>query len=177
MKLRQVSPEVFYDSEPLVTVDAADIGTLKARAAEVPRRRSRLCSHPEPAALIHEMLIVHESSAYVRPHRHLNRAESFHVIEGEGDIVLFDASGVVLGVIQLGDYRSGKTFYYRMPEATFHGLIVRSPVMVFHEVTSGPFDPRTTEFPEWAPADESPGVAAFLAGIEANIANFKKRRT
>ena len=51
----------------------------------------------------------------------------------------------------MGELRSGKTFYYRLSEPIFHTLIIRSEILVFHEITQGPFLREQTEFAEWAP--------------------------
>ena len=53
--------------------------------------------------------------------------------------------------IELGNYISGKEFYYRMSSNTYHMLLVRSETFVFHEATEGPFIKNDTIFPEWAP--------------------------
>ena len=39
----------------------------------------------------------------------------------------------------MGDYSSGKTFYYRIPADTFHTQLFTKDTF-FHEVTEGPFN-------------------------------------
>ena len=75
-----------------------------------PRSRIRLCAHPDVNDTLHEMLIVHEKGTYVRPHKHLNKTESVHIIEGSVDVVIFDDDGNITDVIQMGDYKSGRNF-------------------------------------------------------------------
>ena len=89
MKLKKFNDEVFYAEDSIVRVDSADIEKLKQKARQNPRRRARICAHSNIDDSIHEMLIVHEKSCYVRPHKHANKTESFHIIEGKVDIILF----------------------------------------------------------------------------------------
>ena len=119
---------------------------------------------------LHEMLIVHRRDAYVRPHTHLGKAESMHVIQGEADLVLFDEVGSVTGVIAMGEFSGGRAFYYRMSDAIFHALIIRSEWLVFHEVTLGPLRREESVFAPWAPEEDDPtAVQRFLASVEAQL--------
>ena len=87
ISLRAQNPEVYYSDDAIVAVDDATIAELKRLAAQNPRLRSRLCTHPDPSDGLHEMLIVHHREAYVRPHKHLGKPESFHVIEGTAQMM------------------------------------------------------------------------------------------
>lgn len=100
------------------------------------------------------MLIALDRGTYVRPHRHPDKSESFHVVEGALSVVLFGDEGQVRETIPLGEYASGRAFYYRLAEPVYHTLLVQSPVAVIHETTNGPFDRSATEYAPWAPAEE-----------------------
>ena len=54
-------------------------------------------------------------------------------------MVTFNDLGDIVEIIELGDRRSGRNFYYRLPEGAFHTLLVRIEFIVLHEVTTGPF--------------------------------------
>ena len=82
------------------------------------------------------MFLVQTRETYIRPHKHLKRAESFHVLEGQADILVFSDEGMLTDVIPMGDYASGKQFYYRMHEPLFHSALIRSDYLVFHESTT-----------------------------------------
>ena len=97
------------------------------------------------------MFIIHYSDTYVRPHFHKNKIESFHVISGEADVIIFSKSGEISEVVELGDYPSKKNFYYRINPEIIHCLLIKSDVFIFHESTLGPFNPADTDFPLWAP--------------------------
>lgn len=116
------------------------------------------------------MLIVHPIGTYVRPHKHVGKSESFHVIEGEVDVVVFAGDGGVADVIRMGAFTSGRPFFYRIAEPLYHTLLIRSDVLVFHETTSGPFQRADTVFAPWAPADgDAAAVGRYLAELEARL--------
>ncbi len=172
MQTRAVSPEVRYPDERVVVVDATEVKALKQAAWALPRRRIRLCTHRETGDRLHEMFIVHARDAYVRPHRQrLGKSESLHVIEGELDVVLFDDAGEVVRVMTMGEFRSGRPFYYRVEEPFYHSVRIRSEVAVFHEVTNGPFEPGDTEFATWAPEEaDQRGVEDYLLRLDQRLA-------
>ena len=152
-KYRQQNEEVLYSKDSLAMAEKSDIEDLKRLSFHNQRKRIRLCTHLNQVDSLHEMLIVHDKSCYVRPHKHPGKSESTHVIEGLVDVVLFDDDGKIERVIRMGDYASGKTFYYRMATPIFHTLIIRSEILVFHEITNGPFDRDATIFASWSPED------------------------
>jgi cupin fold WbuC family metalloprotein len=149
--LRAQNPEVYYSDDAIVTADDATIAELKRIAAGNPRLRSRLCTHPDTSSDLHEMLIVHHREAYVRPHKHFDKPESFHLIEGTAQVVIFEDDGRIRDVLEMAPYGRGALCYYRMPEQVFHSILITSEWLVFHETTAGPFDPSRTAFPDWAP--------------------------
>jgi len=167
--LTEEAPGVYYAPEPVV-VDAATIAFLKDRAAANPRRKSMLCTHPSSAAAQHDILMVQHRSLYGRPHRHVGRAESLHVLEGEAIFVVYGPTGTVLDAVRMSTPQSGAPFYYRIPAETDHGLIIRSEWIVLHETTLGPFDRKTTCFPAWAPdGNDADATAVFIAATNSAI--------
>jgi cupin fold WbuC family metalloprotein len=145
------SDEVLYSDHPITCVDHSFLKLLKLRAAANPRKRIRLCSHPSPEDRLHEMLIVHHREAYVPPHIHRNKSESYHLIEGSLDIVLFDDEGTPQTHIPLTAQPPG-FFYYRLSDERFHTVLPTSEWVVFHETTNGPFRREECQNASWAPA-------------------------
>lgn len=167
---RRESAEVLYTTAELTVVDKARVDGLVRAAEETARRRVRLCTHPDAAAPMHEMLIVHERGAYVRPHRHRGKSESLHVISGSADLIVLTESGEIERVVPLGTYESGRAFYYRMGGPRLHTLRILSDIFVFHEATTGPFLREQTEFPSWAPdGSDAARVSDYLARLEAKL--------
>ena len=176
--LRAQNPEVYYSDAAIVTADDGVIAELKRIAAQNPRLRSRLCTHPDPSSGLHEMLIVHHRDAYVRPHKHLGKPESFHVIEGTAQVIVFKDDGTIRDVLEMAPYGHGKLCYYRMPDQVFHSILITSEWLVFHETTAGPFDPTRTAFPDWAPdGSDAERVANYVGRLGNLAADHQKQRT
>jgi cupin fold WbuC family metalloprotein len=111
----------------------------------------------------------------VRPHKHLGKPESFHVIEGIVDVIIFDECGDIREVIQMGNYGSDRVFYYRISTPIYHTLLIRSDILVFHETTTGPFNRVDTVFAPWSPEEiDSSGCALFTEKLLLLAENFFK---
>jgi cupin fold WbuC family metalloprotein len=138
--MRQGPGVLVADADP-VCVGADALSALREEARTAPRKRARICAHRGAGDAVQEMIIAFTEESYVAPHRHLGKSESFHIVEGEADVVLFDERGDVLRVIRMGPPGSGRTWFYRISEPVYHTVIVRSPMLVLHEAASGPFVP------------------------------------
>ena len=159
MRLRKVSDEVYVADGPIVRIGPDDIAFVKEQARKSPRRRARICAHASNDDALHEMLIAISSDSYIHPHRHVGKSESFHIVEGEVDVAVFDEAGTVVEVIELGAMGSGRNFYYRLSESAFHTLLIRTEFLVIHEVTNGPFDRDRTVLAPFAPPEDKPDQA------------------
>jgi UDP-glucose 4-epimerase len=144
-------PEVFTHNDTIVTVGMDWLDRLKAAALESPLRRARLCVHLASEDAVQEMILVLCKDVLFRPHRHHEKTESFHIIEGELDLVVFNDNGEPLRTIRMGPAASGKTFCYRLNSSLYHALLPRTPFVAFHETTAGPFRKGDAEFAPWAP--------------------------
>ncbi|MGK7925088.1 MAG: WbuC family cupin fold metalloprotein [Spirulina sp.] len=174
IRIRKESDEVLYPDEDIVMLKGEDLEELKRLAGLNPRQRIRICAHQSPSDRLHEMFIVHTKDCYVRPHKHIGKAESMAILEGEVDVILFDDEGSIKRVISMGDLGSGKRFYYRLSEPIYHMLIIRSDFLVFHESTEGPFLREKTVFPEWSPIDDPAEVTEFINRIHSLISSENK---
>ena len=152
--LESVNMEVYVTRERICSISGAEIDFLKDRVSQTERKRIRLCAHKHLEDKLHEMFIVLSKETYIRPHKHVNRIESLHVIEGRARAVFFDEMGSIIQVIPLGDLSSELQFYCRIDEAVYHTILVDSEYFVFHESVEGPFCKSNTVFSAWAP-DES----------------------
>lgn len=164
---REESPEVLYSQGDVTVLSMKDTGMLKSKASGNERKRMRICTHASHLDPLHEMLICLGRGSYIQPHRHVDKFESFHVVEGLLSVLLFTNDGEVSQVITLGDYASGYPFYYRLSSSLYHTVVIHSEYALFHEVTNGPFKPNDTEYPTWAPSqDDSNSIGNFLIKIE-----------
>ena len=174
MRLREGDGSVFVMENPISQVGAREIAVLKDTARRAPRRRARINVHSDDAHLLHEMIIAIACESYIRPHRHMGKSESFHLIEGAVDVVIFNEAGAILDVVSLtaGDRKSA--FYYRMSHPYFHTLIIRSEMLIVHEVTNGPFRQTATDYAPFAPReDEVAAVASYIDELTQRVDAYK----
>ena len=157
-----MSIPVFYTPDNVVVVGAEWYDILRTNALTATKKRSRLCLHRDPSERLHEMLIVFHRDAVVQPHRHTGKTESYHIVFGELDIVLFDDDGKATKIVELGELNSGKPHVYRLNIPVWHSVLVRSEYAAIHEVTNGPFLPEEAENAPWAPEDPEE-LRTFLA--------------
>jgi len=154
--------EVFHNDGTVAVVGDAWLQFLKQRAQESPLRRSRYCLHRSPDDQVHEMIIVMCRDVVFRPHRHRAKSESYHIIEGLLDVILFSDDGVPERRIPMGPLGSGANFAYRLCIPQFHAVLPRSDYVVVHETTSGPFVAGEADLAPWSPS-ETEELRAFLA--------------
>jgi cupin fold WbuC family metalloprotein len=151
----------------ILEVDQAAIMRLKQEAGSAPLKRSRICLHSSEEDPIQEMIIAFAQGSYVRPHRHSGKSESFHLIDGDLDVVFFDDEGRILRRIQMST-ASERTRIYRLNSMAWHTLLIRSPFAVIHEVTNGPFRRSDCAFAAWAPEPHDTGrIGEFLKRLES----------
>ena len=149
----QISPGAFATMDRVVTVNDEHLRFLKQEALSTPLKRARLCAHSKSEDPLHEMLIVLARETHVRPHFHISKSESYHVVEGEAELVIFTECGKTDRIISLGGSRNGSVLFCRIPERICHCLVVKTDFFVVHETTRGPLDPSTTVFAEWEMED------------------------
>jgi cupin fold WbuC family metalloprotein len=171
------SPDVFSKEGPITTIGTEDIEMLRKAVGQVAKRRVRINVHPSMDDLLHEMIIATAPSSYICPHKHPGKSEAFHIIEGEVDVVVFDDRGEITDVISLAARGGRHPFYYRMSAALFHALIVRSDLLVMHEITNGPFRPSDTIYASFAPDElDAPAAKAFQTELTKRVAAFMGKR-
>ena len=174
MKTTIFNEEVLFATDTIVQIDASDIAELKQKAKQNPRRRIRICAHSDIRDSIHEMLIVHEKNCYVHPHKHINKTETFHIIEGVADIILFNEEGHIDQSIPMGSFNSGRKFFYRLPPFRYHTLLIHSDVLVFHEITNGPFRAEETTLASWSPKEtDLDAVSQYMAMLDSFTKNHE----
>jgi cupin fold WbuC family metalloprotein len=169
-------PEVVFAQSEVVTVGREWLDRLKREAQASPRRRARVCLHQSHDDAVQEMVIAFCRGSLVRPHRHVGRCESLHVIEGELAVLLFDDAGHVERRIDLcgGGVAGGasigghptKPFMYRLSAPAWHTVAPCSELVVVHEVTQGPFVVGDDGFAPWSPP-VGPALEAFIAAAMA----------
>src|SRR5690349_1256464 len=130
---------------------------VAARAEQSPRRRMNHNLHSGPEDNPHRFLNVLLRGTYTRPHRHANpaKAETFLVLEGEADVIVFDDRGEVAARHRLGsEGAEGRLWGADLAPGVWHTVLPRSARAVCFEVKPGPWDPANDkEFAPWAPEE------------------------
>jgi len=173
MNLTKLNEEVFRSADSIVKIGGEEIAFLKKCARINKRHRARICAHKTNEDALHEMLIAISAKSYIHPHKHLGKSESFHIVDGIVDVVVFDELGEIVEIIELGDARSGRNFYYRLTESVFHTLLIHTDFLVVHEVTNGPFLRERTVLADFAPPEEQVAEAsAYISKVAERAEAF-----
>jgi len=159
--------EIIFNSDEFVMLDIGSVADLIEISKKNKRRRARICAHNSEEDKLHEMFIVHEKDTYVRPHKHINKTESFHLIHGKIRVIIFNDDGVIKKAIEMGEYRKGNPFFYRIGTDVYHTLQILSEFAVFHETTNGPFIRENTIWADWAPKENDLNeIEKFMSNLE-----------
>lgn len=151
---KKKNSEIFYSKKKIEFINYKHINFLKKNVKFAKRKRARICMHNNDKSKLHEMIIILSKNTYIRPHKHLNKAESLHVIEGSADVIFFDNKGNVLKKERLGEKKRNTNFYYRLSSSIFHTFKIRSKYFIFHESTQGPFIKSKTKYADWSPLEK-----------------------
>ena len=152
----------FFCKRHPVCVDAALIEELKKVSAARGGKNVRLCLHDSPAADHHDMVILERRGKYYRPHKHREKGEAFHIMEGRMCVFTFDDAGNVTEsrALDSGDIlRVGVNMY--------HAVMPLTAMVIYHENKPGPFlGEKDSIYPDWAPDGLDAEVAAtYSAGL------------
>lgn len=166
LHLIKKSDEVYYAVDEIVRFSQSHVDFLKSNMRNSKTGRIRICAHKSPGDMIHEMLIIIDGKSYIRPHKHVGKPESFHIIEGSVDVVLFDEKGNMVNVVRLGSQGSGSDFFYRLRKPQFHTVLVNSDHAIIIETTQGPFNKEDTIFAPWSPNEDHITVSKYIERLK-----------
>ena len=102
--------------------------------------------HTNDNADIHEMLMIHTKPTKVGPLKQLKTSLSYHIIEGELAIELFDEKGIKLKnyIVSNSNLNENVKTSIRLNAKQFRIVSSKSPFAIFLEVGSGPFKDSDT---------------------------------
>jgi cupin fold WbuC family metalloprotein len=162
---------VFHNTDDIAVVGPEWIERLKRVALASPLKRARICLHRSDDDKVHEMIIALAKDCLFRPHRHLVKNESFHMIEGRLAVVIFNDDGTTRSSFVLAPPGQRGSIAYRLGTSAFHAVLPLDDVVVYHETTDGPFVAGEAIIAPWAPSESEP-LEAFLrrAAREGGIA-------
>jgi len=139
------------------------------RAARSPRRRMNHNFHESASDNPHRFLNVLLRGTYIRPHRHSAppKSETFLVLEGEADAILFDERGAITARHSLGvETADGRVWGIDLAPGVWHTVLPRTARVVCFEVKPGPWEPANDkEFAPWAPAEGSAEAEDYCRGL------------
>lgn len=138
-------------------VDRELIDELIAVSDRAGQKNARICLHSGPEATFHDMVTLEYATGYARPHRHVDKGETVHIIEGQTLFVVFDDQGKVTNHALLGDRA---TLVFRVGVGQWHAVIPVTPYAIYHESKLGPFLANDSIYPAWAPDGSDPQAAA-----------------
>ena len=145
--ITMLTDNVFVHEGSISVLDSELIDFIKIQAKKSNLKRARINFHHSNHDSLHEMIIAMTNETKVEPHRHPNKVESFHIIEGIVRIGFLDNKQKVENIIQL---EKDKYPFYRMNAELWHIVVPISELVVIHEVTNGPFIKGASSiFPEW----------------------------
>lgn len=169
----------------ITRIDNALLDTVCAEAAASPRRRRNRNFHASDDHPSQRLLNAVQPDSYIAPHRHLDpdKDETFVVLRGLMGLLIFDAAGRIVERMKVGagdaakiaanDVKNGivAALGADIPAGTWHTSFALVPDTVILEAKAGPYRPLTdAERAPWAPAENTSGAAAYLAGLQALFA-------
>ena len=136
----------FCNTRP-VKIDSNVVSELKVISENNNGANVRICLHKSPLSDHHDMVILERRGKYYRPHKHKDKGEAFHIIDGKMAIFVFNDNGSVIdaSVLLQGDI-------YRIEAGQYHSVMPATDVVIYHENKPGPFlGDDDSIFPDWAP--------------------------
>lgn len=138
----------WFSKSDTIGITAGLLSEMKAVAQKL-NADLRVCLHKNPEAAYHDMIILQHRKNFYRPHKHLNKGETWHILEGRLASFVFDENG---GIADARCLSPNSTFLYRIGNDKYHVGIPISDIVIFHESKPGPFLASSDSiFPNWAP--------------------------
>ena len=126
----------------------------------------RVSLHSSPDNLFHNMIIAQGDFTYNKPHKHVNKAETYHILYGEQLVVIFNDDGTISDKFLMS---KEENMIYRFEKGIFHMTIPLTPCCIFHESKIGPFVREGDSiFASWAPNENESQqfISNLLKGIK-----------
>jgi len=105
----------------------------------------RICLHKNRKSKHHDMIILQQKRNFYKPHKHLRKGETYHIIKGSMILVIFTDDGDIKY-----SYHIKKNDVIRAPINKYHTMLPYSKFVIYHESKSGPFLLKNDSiFPYW----------------------------
>ncbi len=170
--LKKETAEVYYLGCLQKLLKRQDSEQLQSLLMQSSRNRARFCLHSRKESDLHEMFEMLSKDVYMRPHKQINKCTSYHIVSGMLKLYLFDDGGKIIDIFSLGDFHSGKPYYFRAPKNTYRTLVPESDFVLYHETTTGPFNKADTVFAPWSPIEDDVDGRKLFKSFVTNALNF-----
>ena len=105
----------------------------------------RICLHQKLSDKNHDMIILQSKNNFYKPHKHIFKTETYHVMHGRILFLIFNNKGNITNKIILN-----KNELFRTPYNTYHTMLPLTRFVIYHESKSGPFvRGKDSIFPKW----------------------------
>ena len=155
-----LNSEASTEVDGVQQIGPTEIATLFLEAEISPRKRAHLLLHRDHADQVQRLLIACCVGTYFRPHYHPEQWELMSLLQGNADVITFDADA---SVFRRRSMQHGPVVQIR--QNVLHTIIITEPRTLLLEVKPGPF--RVTEFPSWSPEENSQEAADLLRRLSA----------
>lgn len=137
----------YFARTPSVSLSKKMITDLKEKSISKGCVNVRLCLHRNPDENLHDMIILqYRNQTCKKPHKHLNKNETLHVIEGDLTSLIFHEDGELVKEVFL---TPEDNLLYRIQPGLYHTCIPRTNLTIYRETKQGPFEPQDNVLPEW----------------------------
>jgi cupin fold WbuC family metalloprotein len=162
--------EVIFNKNDIVAADKRQVQFLKNKASKTQDGKARFCLHKKLEDSLHEMIIALCKDVYVRPHKHRVKTETFHLIEGKLEVIVFNDRGELCRRIFLNKKGENSSLLCRLGKGIWHTVIPLTNFVVFHEITNGPYEGKEDSiFAPWAPEEsDKPKIKEFISKISGD---------
>ena len=111
---------------------------------------ARVCLHSDYKDTLQDMVLIQHSKNFYPPHKHVNRYDSYFVLEGCLGVIIFNKNGKIRKSFKLQ-----RGSIYKTPKDQYHLTIPISKKVIYHEYRSGTFNRKTNcVFPIWNPKSD-----------------------
>ena len=129
------------------------------------KKNIRISLHRSPNEEFHNIIIFHWNSTYYKPHKHLYKEETCHMIEGSQRVITLDSHAKIIADHKLN---SKNNLIFKIKKNTIHTAVILSKYVIFHESKPGPYlGDKDSIFPKWAPKeDDHKGIKKFFKNLK-----------
>lgn len=144
---------------------ADTLAALSRQAIASQRLRCNLNIHEQLSDEVQRLFLAFEPDTYIRPHRHpqAHKWELLVLLQGALELLIFNDNGEIT---QRTPLSSTTNLAVEIPANSWHSYISLSSGSLALEIKQGAYiAPDPQDFAAWAPAENTPAAADYLAQL------------